>query len=152
MIRDFEFFHGAALMKLVRSGARVTIAPFKGSSNASYVVNDRCGLYLKHSSSRMSPWSFSFYRANQQEIDDLHRLIGSVVVGLICNDDGIVGLGYSELRTVLDAIHEPVEGVAISRKPRGMYMVRGRDGKMQYRVGGGDFVEKVFAQAPWLPR
>jgi hypothetical protein len=147
MIRDFEFFHGAALTKLVRSCQRVTIAPFKGSSNASYVVNDCCGLYLKHSSSRMSPWSFTFHRDHQQEIDELHRRFGYVVVGLICNDDGVVGLDYTEFRTVLDTSHEAVEGIGISRKPRGMYMVRGRDGKMQYRIGEGSFVKKVFTQA-----
>lgn len=147
MIRDFEFFHGAALTKLVRSDRPVTIARFKGSSNASYVVNDLCGLYLKHSSSRMSPWGFTFHRDHQQEIDELHGLIGYVVVGLICNDDGVVGLDYTEFRTVLDTMHEAVEGIGISRKPRGMYMVRGRDGTMQYRIGEGDFVKKVFGRA-----
>jgi len=146
MIRDFEFFHGAALAKLVHSGRRMTIATFKGSSNASYVVNDRCGLYLKHSSSRMSPWSFTFHREHQEEIDELHQLIGYVVVGLICNDDGVVGLDYTEFRTVLDTSHEAVEGIGISRKARGMYVVRGHDGKIQYRIGKGDFLKKVFGQ------
>jgi len=146
VIRDFEFFHGAALTRLVHSGWRVTLTPFKRTSNASYVLNDRCGLYLKHSSNRMSPWSFTFHRSNQLEIDEMHRLLGSAVVGLICNDDGIVGLNYAEFRTVLDAFHEPVEGIAISRKPRGMYFVRGRDGEMQYRIGKGDFVKKAIMQ------
>lgn len=146
MIRDIEFYHGAALARLVRSGQRVTIAPFNALSHASYVVNDCCGLYLKHSSSRMSPWSFTFHLNHQHEIDEMHRLIGYVVVGLVCNDDGVAGLDYSEFRTVLDANHEVVEGIGISRKPRGMYTVRGRDGKMQYRIGDGEFVKKVLRQ------
>lgn len=146
MIRDIEFFHGAALARLVRSGQRVTLAPFKGWSNASYLVNDCCGLYLKHSSSRMSPWGFTFHRDQQDEIDEMHRLFGRTVVGLICNDDGVVGLDYTEFRTVLDTNHEAVEAIGISRKPRGMYMVKGRDGEMQYRIGEGDFVKKVLGQ------
>lgn len=146
MIRDIEFYHGAALARLVRSGQRVTITLLKGSK-ASYVVNDHCGLYLKHSSSRMTPWSFTFHRDHQHEIDEMQRLIGYVVVGLICNDDGVVGLDYTEFRTVLDINHKVVEGVSISRKPRGMYMVRGRDARMQYRIGEGDFVKKVLGQA-----
>ena len=144
MIRDFEFFHGAAMVKLMHIGRRITIAPFKERGNASYVLNDRCGLYLKHSSSRMSPWNFTFRRDHQQEVDELYRLIGYLVVGLICNDDGVVGLDYTEFRTVLDTNHEAIEGISIFRKPRGMYIVRGRDGKMQYRIGEGDFVKKAF--------
>jgi hypothetical protein len=146
MIRDVEFFHGAALVRLVRSGQRLAISPFNGWSNASYVVNDRCGLYLKHSSSRMSPWGFTFRRDHQHEIDEMHRLTGYVVVGLICNDDGVVGLDYIEFRTVLDTNHEAAEGIGISRKPRGMYMVKGRDGELRYRIGEGDFVKKVLGQ------
>lgn len=146
MIRDFEFYHGAALARLVRSGRRVTIVLLKENSKASYVVNDHCGLYLKHSSSRMNPWSFTFHRDHQHEIDAMHHLIGYVVVGLICNDDGVVGLNYTEFRTVLDTNHEVVGGISVSRKPRGMYTVRGRDAKMQYRIGEGDFAKKVLRQ------
>jgi hypothetical protein len=146
MIRDYEFFHGAALAKLVRSGGRLIVAPFKGSGNAAYLVNDRCGLYLKHSTSRMSPWAFTFLRDHQLDIDGMQANIGCVVIGLICNDDGVVGLEYAEFRTVLDASHEEAEGVVVTRKPRGMYRVKGHDGKMQYRIGEGEFVKKVLRQ------
>src|SRR5688572_7677484 len=120
MIRDVEFFHGAALARLVRSGQRVTIVQSHGWSGASYLVNDRCGLYLKHSSSRMSPWAFTFHRDHQHEIDEMHRLIGYIVIGLVCNDDGVVGLNYTEFRSVLAANQGAVEVISILRKPRGM--------------------------------
>lgn len=146
MIRDFEFYHGAALTRLVHTGQRIQIAPFTGS-NAGYVINGCCGLYLKHSSKRMSPWGFTFHRDHQVEIDEMHRLFSHVVVGLVCNDDGVVGLDYAEFRTVLDTNHEAVEGISVSRKPRGMYMVKGRDGEIRYRIGEGDFQKKVIAAA-----
>jgi hypothetical protein len=152
MIRDIEFFHGAALARLVRSSRGITISLFKKRNNASYLINGCCGLYLKHSSSRMSPWSFTFQRDHQHYIDEMYRLVGYVVVGLICNDDGVVGLDYNELRSVLDDNYEAVEGLGISRKPRGMYLVKGHDGKMNYRIGKGDFVKKVLAQKCPLSR
>ena len=144
MIRDFEFFHGAAFARLIHSGQKVTIVPFKPLGNAAYVVNGRCGLYLKHSSSRMSPWGFTFHRDHQEEIDEMHRLFSQVVVGLVCNDDGIVGLDYSEFRTALDNNHESVEGISVSRKPRSMYIVKGRDGALEWRIGESDFVKKML--------
>ena len=144
MIRDFEFFHGAALARLVHAGGRLTMGSFREASRAAYVVNDECGLYLKHSSSRMSPWQFTFLRRHQDEVDRLRVVTERLVVGFVCNDDGVVGLTYSELRMVLDSNFEEIEGVSISRSPRGMYIVRGRDGEMRYRVAEGYFIRKVL--------
>jgi len=144
MIRDFEFYHGAALAKLIHSKKPVTLRLYPSGSNASYVINEKVGLYLKHSANRMSPWHFSFQKKHQNEILEMEKQFGYVVVGLTCYDDGVVGLNYKELKSVLDEFHEPVEWISVSRKPRHEYSVKGKDGKLRHKIRRSDFVEKVL--------
>jgi hypothetical protein len=144
MIKGFEFYHGAAITRLVHSQRPLSIKVFPGHGNASYIVNDRVGLYLKYSSKRLSPWAFSFQKEHQSEIDELKSKCPVVIVGLICHDDGIVGLSYLELKTILDDKHERVEWVSASRKPRGQYAIKGKDGRLLHKVSEGEFIAKVL--------
>jgi hypothetical protein len=56
MIREHELYHGAALHKLISVGEfPIEIKPFAQSKgNSSYVINGRVGVYIKHSTLRMS--------------------------------------------------------------------------------------------------
>jgi hypothetical protein len=144
MIKEFEFFHGAAFTKLIHSNQLVSLKLYSAQSYASYIVNDRVGLYLKHSTSRLTPWGFSFHKTHQDEIAAMQKRIGSVVIGLVCNDDGIVGLNHSEFKVLLNDIHEEVEHVGVFRKPRQKYSVKGHDGKLRHKIGEGEFLKKVL--------
>jgi hypothetical protein len=144
MVKEFEFYHGAAITRLIHSRETISIRVFPDHGNASYVINEKVGLYLKYSSSRMSPWQFNFQKSHQMEIDELKKIFQNVVVGLICHDNGVVGLSFSELKTILDNNHEAVEWVSASRKPRGQYSIKGKDGALLYKLSEGEFVSKVL--------
>lgn len=144
MIRNFEFYHGAALARLIHSTKPVKIRLYPSGSNASYVVNETIALYLKHSANRMSPWNFSFQKEHQNEIFRLKKRFGDVVLGLICNDDGIVGLTYEELKSIFWGDRKSTEWVSVSRKQRHEYSVKGKDGKLKHKVGHQDFLTKVL--------
>jgi hypothetical protein len=144
MIKEFEFYHGAAITRLIHSQKPFSIKVFPGHGNASYVVNEKVGLYLKYSSKRLSPWAFSFRKAHQSEIDELKRYFKNVVVGLICHEDGIVGLSYNELKTIVDDNFEEIEWISASRKPRGQYSIKGKDGRLLYKISEGEFLNKVL--------
>ena len=49
MIKEFEFYHGVVLSRLIHSGSSITIKTHKTDSNASYILNNSIGLYIKHS-------------------------------------------------------------------------------------------------------
>ncbi len=144
MIKDFEFYHGAALARLLSSGEKISFVRFGEGRTSAYIVNESVGLYLKYSTKRMAPWSFSFARDHQLEIDSLSTQCQSVVVGLVCHDDGIVALEYPEFRSILDEFHEPTEWIRVTRKAREKYSVSGKDGKLNYKVGEVDFIRKVL--------
>jgi len=145
MIKEFEFFHGLVFARILHGTQRpLSIKPFQSVSNASYVVNDKIGIYIKYSSKRMTPWRFTFRREHQEEIDLMKSQFSNVFLLLVCNDDGIVCLSYSELKKLLDNQLDPIEWISATRHKRQMYAVKGSNGELDFKIGQNDFPEKLF--------
>jgi hypothetical protein len=147
MISRFEFYHGAALTRLIH-GSKHAVAICQLNSddnNASYILNDDTGLYVKYSTNRLSPWTFTFRRKHQDEIRLMSRKFSSVYVLLVCNEDGIVCLSFDELKDVLDHHHEDVEWLRVARRKREKYAVSGKDGKLKYKIGDNEYPVKIFS-------
>lgn len=145
MIKEFEFYHGVALSKLVHSSDEpIALQLYPSSSNASYILNNNIGLYIKHSTKRMSPWRFSFQKLHQDEISQMNNKLNKVFVLLVCGEDGIVTLSFDELKTILDETHEDVEWISASRTPKKEYTVKGSDGGLKHKIGKNDFPKKIL--------
>lgn len=145
MIRDFEFYHGVVFARILHGTQRpLSVKPFQSVSNASYVVNDTIGIYIKYSSKRMTPWTFTFKKEHQDEIDLMKVNFKKVFLVLVCNDDGVVCLSYAELKQILDNQHEPIEWISATRHKREMYLVKGSNGELDFKIGQSDFPEKLF--------
>jgi hypothetical protein len=126
MIKEFEFFHGLVFARILHGTQRpLSIRPFQSVSNASYVVNDTIGVYIKYSSKRMTPWRFTFKREHQEEIELMKSRFAKVFLLLVCNDDGVVCLDYLELKQILDNQIAPIEWISATRHKRQMYAVKG---------------------------
>jgi hypothetical protein len=145
MIREYEFYHGAVLKYLLQGAQVVELRQFRGghSYGAAYVVNEKVGLYIKHSTSRLSPWSFTFLKEHQDDIKNLKECFEYVFICLVCHDDGIVCLEYTELKYVLDQKYA-TEWVRVARRRREKYAVSGSDGRLKAKVGEKDFPAKIF--------
>lgn len=147
MIREFEFYHGLVFARILHGTKRpVSIRSFQAVSNASYIVNDAIGIYIKYSSKRMTPWRFTFRAEHQQEIDLMKANFKKVFLVLVCSDDGVVCLNSSELQQLLDNQHKPIEWISATRHKREMYSVKGSDGELDFKIGQSDFPEKLFSE------
>ena len=145
MIKDFEFFHRAVFARILHSSQQVvSLSAFPSPSNASYVVNETFGIYIKYSTKRMTPWRFTFRKEHKEEIDLMKRLFNEVFLILVCNDDGLVCLDYSELMDILENQRDRMEWISASRHKREMYTVKGPNGQLDLKVGQKDFLEKLF--------
>lgn len=145
MLKEFEFFHGVIFARILHQAkALVCIKSYPTPCNASYVVNDDIGIYVKYSSKRMSPWRFSFQKEHQDEILEMKDKLKKVFIIFVCNDDGIVCLSFDELKEVLDTEHCITEWVSIARGPREKYEVKGHDGKLRFKIGNSEFPEKIY--------
>ncbi len=150
MIKEFEFYHGVVFSKMLHSIQEgISLRSFPSEDNASYIINNNIGIYIKYSAKRLSPWRFTFQQRHQDEILEIRKNTGSVFLLLVCNDDGIVTLSFEELKGILDENHEPVEWISVSRSKREMYAVGGSNGSLKFKIGKQDFPSKIFTQIPF---
>ena len=146
MINEFEFYHGAALLALAQASKKsVSIESLKGIyENNAYIVNNKVGVYIKHTKTRLSPWRFTFHKKHQDTIRELKDLYGDVVLLLVCHNDGIVGLDFNDLKKILNDSHEEVEWIKVERGKRKNYRVSGSDGDLGFTITRDDFIKKVL--------
>ena len=85
-IRKQEFYEGAALHRLSSSVSVIFryASPF-------FILNDRLWVLLKYCTKGRSPWNFTFTAQEQAQLQTQASAC-SVVLGLICGDDGIAAI------------------------------------------------------------
>lgn len=132
MIGEFEKYHGAAIRDLVvNSGKLVRIEASVGIGRVnSFILNQKIGIYIKHSASRLPPWQFTYGNDNLAEIERLRESSRSVWLVHICGQDGFAALTYAEFRSINSADAETTSFVRVDRDRNTMYRVNGTDGKL----------------------
>src|SRR4030042_3921788 len=97
MLKQSDFFHGVLLSKLLdHDELNVKKHPYYSS----YIINGKA-YYIKYSSKRISPWSFSFLETHIKELVDLSTQFKQTFIALICNEDGICCLSFQEFKKVI---------------------------------------------------
>lgn len=144
MIKEFEFFHGVVLCKIIHHIDIDRVKTYNHNTNSSYVLNNKIGLFIKYSTKRMSPWSFCFLKEHQEEIQKMFFELKNLFILLVCNNDGVVCLNYNELKSILDEDFDETEWIRVSRKKRKQYDVSGSDGTLKFHISPGDFPKKIF--------
>jgi hypothetical protein len=145
MIKEYEIYHGSVLSRLMHStNAPVTIKALTDYGNLAYLLNQITVLYIKYSTKRLSPWSFSFSNAHHIDILSLQRQFGSIVLALVCGNDGIVTINFSEIQHLLGNPSEKGASISCSRKPREMYTVKGTAGELNTKIGDCHLIEKLI--------
>tara|TARA_B110000238_G_C15838359_1_gene315820 strand:+ start:24 stop:473 length:450 start_codon:yes stop_codon:yes gene_type:complete len=143
-IKEYEFYNGAVLNRLIRKGKPIEIDIFPSNGNNSFIVNNKIGLYIKYSRKKISPWRFTFTKEHQAEMNIMYELLDTIYLILVCQKDGIVCLEYNELKLVLDEIYEEVEWVSASRLSKEQYSIRGSNGALNFKISNNDFPKKIL--------
>lgn len=93
-VHDFEFYHGAALTKIMRSDRPITLRMIETAPSevwSAYRLNDEVVLYVKHSANPRTGkrkrgstrWPFTFTPAQLQQANSL-RTTSPLFVALVC--------------------------------------------------------------------
>jgi len=144
MTDEFELYHGAALCRIVHDDRLKSIRLLSKNSNSSYLVNNRIGIYVKYSTKRMAPWTFTFSSVHVAELLDLGSKTEKAYLVLVCKDDGIACLDLEEVKTVMDISLGRNQGISASRRPREEYKIRGTLGEMKYKFADSQFPNRIF--------
>lgn len=127
-IRKQEFYEGAALHLLVRSGAISSILykpPF-------FLINEHLSVLLKYSTRTRSPWGFTFTPDEQALLQEQASNV-KTVIGLVCGSDGVAAFPYDSYLKIA-APREAAIHVACYRQHREHYEVNGPDGTLDGKV------------------
>jgi len=144
LMNNILFFHGAALMRIIRHELFKTVVVY-GEKGCSYAVNETAGVYMKYSKRGASNWRFTFFKEHVDEITEMIERLGEVYIAFICNEDGICCLDWSEFATVISPESKLYpKWVGISRKKGEKYSVWGSDGELSHKVGNSDFPRKIL--------
>lgn len=130
MIKDFERYHGVAVRQLVvEAGSRGVLLRAEDSKGRlnSFLLNDKVGLHIKHSSKRLPPWQFTFNDENCVELASLREHAEQILIALVCGPDGVVCLTHQEFLSLNSEQCESTAFVRIDRDKRAMYRVRGSE-------------------------
>lgn len=141
MSDEYEFYQGVVLRRLVvDSDLSLILRPFvnKGRVNA-FVVNGKIGVFVKHSTARMSPWPFTFTLDQASDLLDLEAKFFDSFVVFVCGDDGLVTLDVARLHEVMSFEDSERAWLRIQRKPRSQYTVTGNRTELANKVANGVF-------------
>jgi hypothetical protein len=136
---EYEFYQGAVLRQLiVDSDISLAIRPFVRDGRISaFVINGRVGVYVKHSSKRMTPWRFTFTLDQAADLLDLEAKYPDSFVAFVCESDGIVTLEIGALHSIVDFQRSEHAWVRIDRPPRNQYEVSGNRGTIPTKLARG---------------
>jgi hypothetical protein len=127
-IKKQEFYEGAALYLLARTGAIAGIryeSPF-------FVLNNELAVYFKYSTKGRSPWGFTF-TADEQTLMQRRAAKLNTVIGLVCGADGVAAFTYDAYRSVA-SIRRSAIHIACYRKHGEHYEVNGPDGRLDRKI------------------
>ncbi|MEH2212752.1 hypothetical protein [Nostoc sp.] len=131
MINDQEFLHGAAFLRLIDHGERLTITHASSIHSSIYIVEteiSKSAILFKVSKKPKSAWSFTFSSQEELALDTLHSKYQgiSVFLAFICHKDGICCISQQRLWSILDK-NAGIAGqhTSVSRKTHGSYHISG---------------------------
>jgi len=139
MLDEYEFYQGVVLRNIiVNTDLSVMVRPFVREGRMSaFVINSRFGVFMKHSTKRMSPWRFTFNSDQVSDLLDLEgRFFDSFVV-FVCGTDGLVTLDVASLHQIVTLDDTENAWVAIERKPRSQYSVWGNRTELPNKIASG---------------
>lgn len=139
MIDKFEFYHGAALVR-VMDDRRCKAVSKHGLLG--YVVNQEIFVLLKYTAKSRSPWGFTFDLEDILRCVEMKAKYSRLVVGLICAGDGICALEWAEVDKLLN---QTPGRIAAGRKHNESYAVWGTAGEWKRKISLKRWPELLFA-------
>lgn len=146
MTPEYQFYHGALLHEIIISSGRkisVELRDFHGRPDA-YVLEGEIGLLIKHSSSRLTPWIFTFAKDHVAELHALRLVTRVCFVGFVCHEDGFVCVRDTDLVTILTPTECDVASVRVDRPPRKMYRISSSGNELDGKLARG--VEEIVVE------
>ncbi len=135
MIDEFKSYHGSAFADLIdESMFPITLFRPHLSNNAYYVLNERIGLYVKHSTKRLTPWRFTFQENHIDSLKEMFSKHQHSFLVLVCGRDSIAVVEKTEIESILPIELPEVSWVSVQRSHNTSLTVEGSSGTLKRKI------------------
>jgi hypothetical protein len=139
MIDKQEFYHGAAMLRVVGDARCESVS----KSDGGFLVNNQAFVYLKYRTKNRTPWTFQFASEEIAQLNASDVRFPKTVIGFICGGDGICGLRWSPVRSLL--ANQP-GSISCGRRFNEQYGVSGPSGALKGKVSLQQWPGVIFEQ------
>lgn len=135
MIDEFKSYHGSAFAELIDE-SNIPIKLFRPNlnNNAYYVLNDNVGLFVKHSTKRLSPWRFTFQSSHVYSLSEMFSSHPYSFLVLICGRDSIAVVERPEMEQILPLERPETSWVSVQTSHNTSFTVEGSSGKLKRKI------------------
>jgi hypothetical protein len=137
MIDKLEFYHGAAIIRLIEDPRCQTIIKHGGS----YKVNRNRIVLIKYSTKARSPWRFTVSREDVARLKQASNQFSICVMALVCGGDGVCALSSNAVNDVLGG---KAGWLSAKRDFGGRYAVSGPEARLKTRIAMNRWPAIVF--------
>ena len=142
MITLASKYYGAVFAYILNKwGEGIEIQRIKSKSSGFYLIDKKIPIYIKYSTQRRGPWTFTIQPDQAKVYDQLFRKYKCCVFAFVCGNDGIVALDFFEFNCVFSSEFEQQGSIMIRRKLRHMYQINGRDGELDRKISGSSLIK-----------
>ncbi|GAB4282705.1 MAG: hypothetical protein Fur0025_12120 [Oscillatoriaceae cyanobacterium] len=151
MINDREFLHGAAFLKLIEYGHKISINHIPSIHQYMYLIDTdttKAAIMFKVSKKPTSAWSFTLSPEESLALRNVETAYPAyaVFLALVCHKDGICCISQKRLQFIIDTdTAVGSQHLSVARKPHGNYHVSGGGRqKMDRTVPPSDWPRLIF--------
>ena len=155
-IYKYEPSHGPVLHRLIAALEQLSdeYTIQRGMGKYSYLVKSAqydssrvdksIGLFIKYSNKKLSPWRYTIYKAEQEELEILQELCSTVFLIIVNGFDGIACLTFKDLKEILDENYGDSEWISVKRRLHTEYRIAGSDGRLEKKIATNSFPKIVI--------
>jgi hypothetical protein len=126
---EFERYYGTVFTSLFEEVSDVRIKKISDNDSA-YILNNSLGLYIKHATARISPWSYSFRTNDFAVIDQMGIDTKEIAFGLVCGFQGVCLISSDDLRVAGGVFQGDPLRVTVRTMRGGSWKVSGTAGDL----------------------
>ncbi len=129
MTYEFERYYGTVFTSLFEEVSDVRIKKISNNDSA-YILNESLGLYIKHATARISPWSYSFRTNDFAVIDQLELETTEIAFGLVCGFHGVCLISSQDLKVAGGVFQGDALRITVRTMRGGSWKVSGTAGEL----------------------
>lgn len=135
MISDREIYYGIAMINLFENSTKkLSIQKYSNESLSFYKLNLNSVILIKHSTARITPWSFSLTLKDKVLLSEINDEFKDVYLNLVCGYNGVAVITLEEVLKISDFESNNPSRITVKSFKKESFEVSGKKTKLKYKV------------------